>query len=66
MQAFARLLLQPLHNLHKTIMKNITNTINMLIILSSSANIDTEDAGIAPGSFGTKVISDKNIWDDEW
>ena len=40
----------------------------MSILMGSdpSANIDTEDAGIAPGSFGTKVISDKNIWDDEW
>lgn len=31
------------------------------------ANIDTSDAGIAPGSFGVKRnYVDYNVWDDDW
>lgn len=49
--------------------ESLTVQIRPMSILMGSdpaANIDTEDAGIAPGSFGAKVINDKSLWDNEW
>lgn len=49
--------------------ESLTVQIRPMSILMGSdpiANIDTEDAGIAPGSFGTKGVSDVNVWDSEW
>ncbi len=43
---------------------NLSNVI--LVGSDPTATVDVTDDGIAPGSFGTKGVSDVNVWDSEW
>ncbi len=39
---------------------------NILVVSNPTATVDVTDDGIAPGNFGTKGVSDVNVWDSEW
>jgi len=43
---------------------NLSNVI--LVGSDPTAIVDKSDPGIDPGSFGTKGVSDVNVWDSEW
>jgi len=43
---------------------NLSNVI--LVGSEPTAIVDKTDDGIAPGDFGTKGVSDVNVWDSEW
>ena len=43
---------------------NLSNVI--LVVSDPTATVDVTDKGIDPEYFGTKGVSDVNVWDSEW